>query len=123
MTLYYYCKSCKKLNSFKTSATNRFELQQERGNEISERCRRCGTTTTRRINRVHARVNPIYPLAVIFLCFLALATYVVVSLVINGVLYIPVKLFLGALILAPIALWTYYERRASAFNKVMVSDG
>lgn len=72
MKLYYYCSSCKKENSFKTKAKNRFELREERGNEISERCSKCGTIVKRRVNRVHAKANRLLILSGTILGFFGL---------------------------------------------------
>lgn len=110
MKLYYYCSSCNKENSFTTKATNRFELQEERGNEINERCVYCGTIAKRRINRVHAKPN-----------FL----WVIVALVIGAIatVFLWQLGWIASLTFAfPILVWQYINNEASQFNKVMVDD-
>jgi len=116
MKLYYYCSSCKKENSFKTEATNRFELQKERGDHINERCTNCGTITKRRINRVHAKANMIYILLGGFIGFVAILLVLA---------FIPIVLVLWlspAVFAVPFLTWKLQEKRASDFNKIMVSD-
>lgn len=117
MKLYFYCSSCQKENSFKTTATNRFELQKERGNVINERCKKCGTVVKRRINRVHAKPNK---WLLVFGAFF--------GVILTALLFLVVPLFI--LVLAnsvifsiPFMVWRGQDKKASAFNKVMVSDG
>lgn len=110
MKLYYYCSSCQKENNFKTKATNRFELQEERGNEINERCDYCGTQVKRRINRVHAKPN----------LFIALAGFIIgvlSSLLLWNLGWIATLTFT-----IPIMAFGYTNNEASKFNKVMVDD-
>lgn len=110
MKLFYYCSSCKKENSFKTKATDRFELQQERGNEISERCKYCGNITKRRINRVHAKAN-----------FMWILAGIIASVIATGFLW-QLGWIAGATFSIPFLLWQATQTKASNFNKVMVSD-
>lgn len=110
MKLYYYCSSCKKENSFKTKATNRFELQEERGNEINERCNHCGTQVKRRVNRVHAKPNLMIALGGLVLA--ALATVFLWNL--GWIATLTLSL--------PIMIFAYTNGEASKFNKVMVDD-
>ena len=111
MKLYYYCSSCQKENIFKTTATNRFELQKERGNEINERCKKCGTIVKRRINRVHAKPN-------LFIILGGVAISAIATILLWGLGWIATLTFS-----VPFFAWKYTEQKASAFNKVMVSDG
>jgi len=111
MELYFYCSSCKKENSFKTKATNRFELQKERGNEINERCKKCGTIVKRRINRVHAKPN-------VYILLGGVAIGGISTIFLWNLGWIATLTFS-----VPILAWKYAEQKASAFNKVMVSDG
>ncbi len=111
MKLYYYCSSCQKENSFTTKATNRFELQKERGNEINERCKKCGTIVKRRINRVHAKANVIMLLA-------GIAVSAIATIFLWNLGWIATLTFT-----VPFFAWKYAEKKASDFNKVMVSDG
>lgn len=110
MKLYYYCSSCQKENSFTTKATNRFELQQERGNEINERCNKCGTQVKRRINRVHAKPNVLYILGGLIVG--AIATVFLWNL--GWIASITFSI--------PIMLYAYTNKEASKFNKLMVDD-
>lgn len=110
MKLHYYCSSCHKENSFKTKATNRFELQEERGNHINERCKNCGTVTKRRVNRVHAKANFLWVLVAIGIS--AIATIFLWNL---G--------WIASITLTfPFLVWQYFNNEASKFNKVMVDD-
>lgn len=120
MRLYYYCNSCQEENSFTTKAKDRFELQTERGNTITERCKHCGTMVKRRINRVHAKPNK---------WILIIGTIVGVVLTIIAII-LSIAISLAALIIlmsfictVPFIAWKETERKASAFNKVMVKDG
>lgn len=110
MKLYYYCSSCQKENSFKTKATNRFELQEERGNHINERCKKCGTIVKRRINRVHARANKSYVLLSFGLC-------IFLTLLLWELGWVATLTFT-----IPIMIWRSADIQASKFNKVMVDD-
>ncbi len=110
MRLYYYCSSCKKENSFKTKATNRFELQEERGNHINERCNSCGSQVKRRVNRVHAKPNLGIVLA-------GLALGVITTVFLWNLGWIATLTFT-----IPILAFSYANNMASNFNKVMVDD-
>ncbi|WP_299214722.1 hypothetical protein [uncultured Dokdonia sp.] len=117
MTLYYYCSSCQKENSFKTTATNRFELQKERGSFINERCKKCGTVVKRRINRVHAKPNIWIliiggVLGILLTAILFLFVPIIILVLANSVVFS-----------IPFIAWREQDKKASAFNKVMVSDG
>ncbi|MFC4635996.1 hypothetical protein ACFO3O_18955 [Dokdonia ponticola] len=117
MKLYYYCSSCQKENSFQTKATNRFELQKERGNFINERCTKCGTIVKRRINRVHAKANKwILVLGgifgILFTAIIFLFVPLIIIVVTNSVIFS-----------VPFIVWREQDKKASNFNKVMVADG
>lgn len=110
MKLYYYCSACTKENNFNTAATNRFELQEERGNDIKERCTHCGTMVNRRINRVHAKANNIWIIAAI-----GIAVVATVALWRLG--------WMASITFAfPFLVWQYLKNEASKFNKIMVDD-
>ncbi|MEP0266268.1 hypothetical protein [Dokdonia sp.] len=120
MKLYYYCSSCQEENSFKTKATNRFELQTERGNTIHERCKHCGIVVKRRINRVHAKPNK---------WMLIIGGLIGISLTIMAIVFtLAVSLFVVVISIPiissiPFIAWREQDKKASAFNKVMVKDG
>jgi Flp pilus assembly protein TadB len=117
MKLYYYCSSCQKENSFKTTATNRFQLQKERGNVINERCKKCGTVVKRRINRVHAKPNK-WILVFGILFGIAFTLILILFVPLLGVVVIN-----SAIFSIPFMVWRGQDKKASTFNKVMVSDG
>lgn len=110
MKLYYYCSSCKKENSFKTRATNRFELQEERGNTINERCNYCGTQVQRRVNRVHAKPN-------LIITFVGLALGILSTIFLWNLGWIATLTFS-----IPILVYSYANNQSSNFNKIMVDD-
>ncbi len=117
MKLYYYCSSCQKENSFTTTATNRFELQKERGNFINERCKKCGTVVKRRINRVHAKPNK-WLLVLGMLLGTVCTIFFILFVPLLGIIVIN-----SAIFSIPFFIWRAQDKKASAFNKVMVSDG
>jgi len=106
--LSYHCKSCGKKNYIKSKANDRFELQQELGDELKRNCSICGTYKVTHINRLRAEFGHwVYPVVVlIFLIAVALV------------------LFLGwlAMIAFSAPIWFYFDnqRRVSLFNRVMV---
>ena len=110
MKLYYYCSSCKKENSFTTKASNRFELQEELGNYINDRCNSCGTQVKRRVNRVHAK--PAIKIVLLGLLISFLATIFLWNLGWIATLTFTI----------PILAFSYASQQASNFNKVMVDD-
>ncbi|WP_298345972.1 hypothetical protein [uncultured Algibacter sp.] len=112
MKLSYYCSapSCKKLNYIKVKSNNRFDLKNEIGLEINERCEHCGNHTKRHINRLHASPN-----YYIILGGLGLAIIVTILLWDFGF----VSTLSGAI---PIAIWMSEEKKASTFNKVLIRD-
>ncbi|WP_299677387.1 hypothetical protein [uncultured Dokdonia sp.] len=117
MKLYFYCSSCQEENSFKTKAKDRFELQKERGNEINERCKNCGTVVKRRINRVHAKPNK-------WLLIIGSLIGIVITFIITFSLPLIIIVFaVPAVFGIPFIAWKAEDKKASAFNKVMVSDG
>lgn len=117
MKLYYYCSSCQKENSFTTKATNRLELQKERGNFINERCKKCGTIVKRRINRVHAKPNK---LILFFGGIFSIVFTAVMFLFIPLIIIILANAFIFSI---PFVFWKQQDKKASNFNKVMVADG
>ena len=112
MKLSYYCSapSCKKLNSIKVKSGNRFDLKEEIGVEINERCKHCGNHTKRHINRLHAAPNYF-----IILGGLGLALILTILLWDFGF----VSTLSGGI---PIAIWMNEEKKASAFNKILIRD-
>jgi len=124
MKLYYYCSSCKKENSFTTKTSNRFELKEERGLELSERCPRCGMITKRHLNRVHAKPNKlIILLGAVFGVFVA----GVLILLILKISFSPILLFLFYLFIPgtfsiPFISWKIADKKASSFNKLLIAD-
>ncbi len=112
MKLHYYCSSpsCKKLNSIKVESSNRYDLKKEIGTEINERCKHCGNHTKRHINRLHASPNYI-----IVIGGLGLAIIATILLWDFGL----VSTLSGTI---PIAIWMSEEKKASAFNKVLIRD-
>ena len=117
MRLYFYCSSCQEENSFKTKAKDRFDLQKERGNFINERCRNCGTVVKRRINRVHAKPNK----WLLIIGGLG-GTFIALMLIFFLPLFITVFI-IPAVFGIPFIAWRAEDKKASAFNKVMISDG
>ncbi|MCB4808194.1 hypothetical protein LG651_08010 [Tamlana sp. 62-3] len=112
MKLNYYCSSpsCNKLNSIKVKSNNRYDLKQEIGLEINEPCKYCGSYTKRHINRLHASSN-----YVIILGGLLLAILITIILWDFGF----ISTLSGSI---PIAIWMNQEKKASAFNKVLLDD-
>lgn len=112
MKLSYYCSSpsCKKLNYIKVKSNNRFDLKQEIGIEINERCKHCGNHTKRHINRLHAESN-----YVIIIGGMLLA-------VIFTILFWDLGFITTLSGSVPIAIWMNEEKKASAFNKILIKD-
>lgn len=112
MKLHYYCssKSCRKLNSIKVKSSNRFDLKEEIGEEINERCKHCGNHTKRHINRLHAKPN-----YAIILGGVALAIVITIFIWDLGF----VSTLTGTI---PIAIWMGEEKKANAFNKVLIRN-
>jgi hypothetical protein len=110
MRLFYYCssQSCKKLNSIKVASKNRFELKEELGKEMIDRCKHCGNHTKRHINRLHAAPN-----YYIILGGVALAIIITIPIWDLGF----VSTLTGSI---PIAIWMNEDKKASAFNKIMI---
>ena len=110
MKLYYYCSapSCKKENTISVKSNNRYDLNHEIGEEINERCKHCGSHTKRHINRLHAKPN-----------YLIIGLGVLAAIVLTILLWDLgfVSTLSGSV---PIGVWMYEERKASAFNKIMI---
>ncbi len=109
MRLSYYCSSCSRKNYVQSKAKNRFELQAEVGNEINNRCSYCGTLEKKHINRLFAE-----PSKFIGLIALVLAILLTVTIFIFGFI---------AMLSITIPIWIYFDahKKASEFNKVMIS--
>ena len=112
MKLHYYCSSlsCKKTNSIKVKSNNRFELKQEIGLEINERCKHCGNHTKRHINRLRAEPNYTIIIGGIFLAgifTLLLWDFGFISTLTGTI---------------PIAIWANENKKASTFNKMLIRD-
>lgn len=109
MKLSYYCKSCNKKNHYQTNINDRFELQKEVGDEINIRCTKCGTVNKKHINRLTAEPNRLY--VIIGLVIAAILTILLWDLgfVSSLTLTIPIYLFFDA------------QKRASDYNKIMIS--
>lgn len=112
MKLHYYCSSpsCKKENSIKVKSNNRYDLKQEIGLEINERCKHCGNHTKRHINRLHAKPN----------YFIILGGWVLAAIVTILLWNLGwISTLTGTI---PIAIWMSEEKRASTFNKILLRD-
>ncbi|MBV1924610.1 MAG: hypothetical protein KUG68_11350 [Flavobacteriaceae bacterium] len=109
MKLSYYCKSCNKKNFYQTKTKDRFELQSEVGNEINLNCTNCGTINKKHINRLSAEPNRLYAIY-----GLVIAAIVIIFLWELG--YIS-----GLTFTIPIYLYFDAEKKASDYNKIMVS--
>ncbi len=94
----------------KVKSNNRYDLKEEIGLEINERCKHCGNHTKRHINRLHASPN-------YFIILGGVALSVIVTLFLWDLGWVST---LTATI--PIAIWMSEEKRASSFNKVMIRD-
>jgi hypothetical protein len=109
MRLNYDCNSCKKKNFIKSKAKNRFELQTEVGDEINNRCTHCGTLEKKHINRLFAAPSK----------FIGLFTFGL-AVLLTGTIF-----FFGfiAVLTVTIPIWIYFDahKKASDFNKVMIS--
>lgn len=112
MKLHYYCsaKSCRKLNSLKVKSTNRFDLKEEIGEEIHERCKHCGNHTKRHINRLRAEPNNMLILGGVVLA-------AILTLLLWDFGYI--STLSGTI---PIAIWMNENKKASNFNKVLIRN-
>ncbi|WP_396600911.1 hypothetical protein [Algibacter sp. R77976] len=112
MKLSYYCSSpsCKKLNYIKVKSNNRFDLKEEIGLEINERCKHCGNHTKRHINRLHAGPN-----------YKIIAGGVILA-VLFTVLFWDLGFITTLSGTVPIAIWMSEEKRASTFNKLLLRD-
>ncbi|TWO31086.1 hypothetical protein E1J38_014180 [Seonamhaeicola sediminis] len=112
MKLHYYCSnpSCKKLNAIKVKSTNRYDLKQEIGLEINDRCKHCSHHTKRHINRLHASLN-------YFIIIGGVVLAAIITILIWDLGF--VSTLTGTI---PIAIWMNEEKRASAFNKIMIRD-
>lgn len=112
MKLFYYCssKSCKKINSIQVKSNNRFDLKEEIGEEMRDRCKHCGNDTKRHINRLHAEPNYFIVLGGIVLA-------VIITILLWDLGF--VSTLSGTI---PIAIWMNENKKASAFNKVLIRD-
>jgi DNA-directed RNA polymerase subunit RPC12/RpoP len=109
MKLSYRCNSCKKDNSFKTKATDRYALLMETGtNEFKHRCKHCGHFTKKHINRLYADDNYIYVITGFVVA--AIATFFLWD-------FGFVSTLTGTI---PIWFWSEMKRKSSNFNKTMV---
>ena len=109
MKLFYYCSSCKKENAIQIKSDNRYEFQKEIGDdEVVVNCTNCGKTDKKHVNRFHAK--PRYYISLIALVCSILAT-----------LYLRRYGWISSLIFyIPVAVWRREQKRASAFNSVMI---
>ncbi|QIE58475.1 hypothetical protein G5B37_02525 [Rasiella rasia] len=93
----------------KLKASNRYDLQQKVGDEISRNCNHCGTIEKRHINMLVAEPSA-------YLIWVCLAAIVIIT----GLFW-----YYGfvALISFSAPIWFYYEaqRQASYFNKNKIS--
>ena len=112
MKLQYYCgfKSCGKSNSMKVKSNNRFDLTNEIGEEINERCKYCGNHTKRHINRLRAEPNN---------------TIIIGGVILAGIITALLWDFgfistLSASI--PVAIWANENKKAGTFNKVLIRN-
>ena len=110
MKLYYYCssQSCKRLNSINVKSKNRFDLKNEIGEEMVDRCKYCGKHTKRHINRLHAEPN-------YYLIVGGVALAIIITIIIWDLGF--VSTLTGTI---PISIWIHEDKKANAFNKVMI---
>ncbi|MCB9426072.1 MAG: hypothetical protein H6584_03465 [Flavobacteriales bacterium] len=68
------CKHCKKEITIKSSATDRPELQKEKGDQFEKKCPHCARKNVFHVNDVYAEPNQIYSIigVIVFLIVTAL---------------------------------------------------
>lgn len=110
MKLYYYCssQSCKKINHFTVKSSNRYDLKQEIGEEINERCKHCSSFTKRHINRLHADANYLIIIGGVLLAGLIIILFRDLSF--GSTLSTTI----------PIGIWAYENKKVSEFNKHLI---
>ncbi len=110
MKLHYYCSSpsCKKSNTITVKANNRYDLKQEIGEEINERCKHCGHFTKRHINRLFAEPNTL-------IIFGGILLAIIITTFIWELGF--VSTLTGTI---PFSIWMSETKKASAFNKTMI---
>ncbi|MCG2419112.1 hypothetical protein K8089_08755 [Aequorivita sp. F47161] len=109
MQLSYYCRSCKKKNYISSKANNRFELQAQFGDEINNRCSHCGTFEKKHINRLIAEPSKFIGLFCFGLAILLSGAVFILGFIATLTFTIPIYIYFNA------------QKRASDFNKVMIS--
>ncbi|NQY07330.1 MAG: hypothetical protein HRT68_14340 [Flavobacteriaceae bacterium] len=109
MKLFYHCSSCKKENKITIKSDNRYDFQKEvGGDEMNVNCTHCGKLDKKHINRFHAKANKVIILG-------GLVAGAVATLFLLNFGWIATATFS-----IPIFVWLNEEKRASAFNKVMI---
>lgn len=110
MKLSYYCSSpsCGKNNAISVKSNNRYDLKNEIGEELNERCKHCGSYTKRHINRLMAEPNYYFIIA-------GVVAAAIITVFIWDLGF--VSTLTGTI---PIAIWMNEKKKASDFNKVMV---
>lgn len=109
MKLYITCSSCYKDIKIKQKATTKFELERKYSEEIEVMCTHCGTSNTRHVNRVFAKIEWFYLIA-------GFAISVLLSIILTFMIGGIALLFLTA----PGVLIFGQQKSVNAFNRSMV---
>lgn len=109
MKLSYYYDSCKKENSIKTSAPDRYAFLQEYGEyDFKERCTHCGFITKKSINRLNAEPNKHILIGGVILG------------VIVGLFLYQYRVFSFLAITIPFGIWLDQNKKTALFNRSRV---
>ncbi len=57
MSIYIDCKRCNERNTIRTNATNRSDLERDKGEVIQIRCKKCSTSKEYHVNEFQAQLN------------------------------------------------------------------
>jgi len=110
MNLFTNCKSCRKENFIKSSASTRPDLEMEKGEEFNIQCTECLVTNKVHVNDVSATENN---------------NVIIAGVLLSIIITIFLWSFLGAIgtisVTIPILIWQAQSSSVNAFNSYMIT--
>lgn len=107
---YYYCPSCQERNAFSSMASDRVELEREKGERIPVECEHCHSRTKLHVNQVRAEPNKIITGAS------------AVAGVVGAVALWQVGFIAAITVGLPVLVYQMQSRSASTFNSYKIKE-
>lgn len=107
---FYFCPSCQERNKFSSLATDRVELEKDKGERIAVECAHCHARTNLNVNKIQAEPNNVIT-----------GASGVLGLICAG-LFLNMGFIAGLPLALPVVVHQAQARAASSFNRYKIKE-